>query len=195
MRGGSSSLIWHLTEPGERLLHLNDDEKHPRKRFEEPSPLFLEHTLAVAECAVQLTCICRNSEDLNLVSVDSEPSCWRPYRDGGRTVFLKPDLFAVTTYEKYEDRWFIEMDLGTESTAQVVEKCQSYRRYFYTGIEQKRNEVFPLVVWIVPDANRKATLRQRIREALPPQPKMFLVITPDELEKMLRQYIETEELC
>ena len=34
-----------------------------------------------------------------------------------------------------------------------------------------------------------------LRENLKDQPKMFLVITPDELEKMIRQFIGTEELC
>ena len=87
------------------------------------------------------------------------------------------------------------MDLGSESPAQVVEKCNAYLRYYYTGIEQKATEMFPLVVWIVKDETRKESLKTYIRESLKGQPKMFLVITPDELEPMLRQYIETKELC
>ena len=61
--------------------------------------------------------------------------------------------------------------------------------------EQKATEMFPLVVWIVKDETRKESLKTYIRESLKGQPKMFLVITPDELEPMLRQYIETKELC
>jgi len=37
------------------------------------------------------------------------------------------------------------MDLGSEGPAQVVEKCNAYLRYYYTGIEQKATEMFPLV--------------------------------------------------
>ena len=195
VRAGSASLIWHLTEPGYKLLHLDDSEAGRRKRFDEPSPMFLEHTLAVAECAVQLFSICRPSEDLELISVDSEPSCWRPFTDNGRTVQLKPDLFAITTYEDYEDQWFIEVDLNTESVSQVVEKCKVYRKYFYTGLEQKKSQLFPVVVWLVPDEKRKNSIKAAIKESIPKEPKMFLVITPDELEKMLRQYIESDELC
>ena len=87
------------------------------------------------------------------------------------------------------------MDLGTESPTQVVEKCQTYLRYYNTGIEQRKQEVFPMVVWLVKDEARKEKLRQYIRENLPPQPKMFLVITPDQLGKMVRNFIEPEELC
>ena len=144
---------------------------------------------------MQLTCLCRESSDLALEAVDTEPSCWRRFTDSGRVCYLKPDLFAITNYDHYEDRWFIEMDLGTESSAQVLEKCNVYLRYYYTGIEQKETEMFPFVVWIVKDDTRKENLKSIIRENLSSQPKMFLVITPDELEKMLRQFIGVEELC
>ena len=192
--GGSSLQVWHLTEAGQRLLTLNDPDSIKRKRITEPQPLFLEHTLAIAECAVQLTAICRYSADLNLVTLDTEPTCWRRFSDNGKAVYLKPDLFAITTYQKYEDRWFVEMDLGSESPRQVVEKCNAYLRYYYTGIEQKEIGMFPLVVWIVKDAVRKERLKEYIRGSIKGQPRMFLVITPDELEKMLRGDTDTKEL-
>ena len=193
--GGSTVKVWHLTEAGYRLLILNDPVEHPRKRMVEPSAARLAHTLAIAECAVQLTCLCRDSEDLTFEMVDAEPTCWRRYKDGERVFYLKPDLFAVTDYDGYEDRWFIEMDLGSESLSQVLEKCNMYLRYYYTGLEQRATEMFPLVVWIVKDADRKNSIKQYIRDNLKDQPKMFLVITPDELEKMIRQLIDRKELC
>lgn len=87
------------------------------------------------------------------------------------------------------------MDLGSESVPQVLEKCNVYLRYYYTGIEQKETGMFPFVVWIVKDAARKESLKDAIRSNLKGQPKMFLIITPDELEKMLRQFIDMKELC
>ncbi|MFR2589241.1 MAG: replication-relaxation family protein [Ruthenibacterium lactatiformans] len=77
--GGSTLQVWHLTEAGLRLLSLNDPGVPPRKRFFEPSTMFLEHTLAIAEFAVQLTCLCRDSHDLTLEVLDAEPSCWRRF--------------------------------------------------------------------------------------------------------------------
>lgn len=199
-RAGTISLIWHLTEGGYRLLNLLDAEQYPRKRFDEPSTIFLAHTLAIAETAVQLNTICRASESHTLKVTDPEPSCWRRYQEDGKKMILKPDLYAVTTEtdgngEKYEDSWFIEMDLGTEAPNQVVEKCQAYLRYFNTGIEQTVKGVFPVVVWLVKDEARKQRLRQCIREKLPPQPKLFLVITPDQLGKMVRQYLSQNDMC
>ena len=194
-QGGSSVQIWYLTEAGYRLLTLNTPGEHKRKRFSEPSPLFLAHTLTIAECVVQLTLICRNSHDLSLEAVDTEPSCWRKYKTDGRVCYLKPDVFVVTSYEKYEDSWFIEIDLSTESSSQIIDKCNTYLEYFYTGIEQKETGVFPIVTWVVKNKARKEKIRQYIRENIKGQPKMFLVITPDELEKMIRQYIGNGELC
>ena len=55
--------------------------------------------------------------------------------------------------------------------------------------------MFPLVVWIVKDADRTNCIRESLQEHLKSQPKMFLVITPDELEKMVRQLIDTKGLC
>lgn len=195
MGGGSSLLVWHLTEAGQRLLTLNDPDSIKRKRILEPQPLFLHHTLAIAECAVQMTELCRYSADLNLVAIDAEPTCWRHFTDNGTATYLKPDLFTITTYQKYEDRWFVEMDLGSESPRQVVEKCNAYLRYYYTGIEQKETGMFPMVVWIVKDAVRKERLKEYIRGNIKGQPRMFLVITPDELEKTLRGDVETKGLC
>ena len=193
-KGGSSVQIWHLTEAGHRLLTLNTPSEQKRKRFAEPSPMTLEHTLAISECMVQLTLICRNSHDLALDAVDPEPSCWRKYKCSGGVCYLKPDIFVVTSYERYEDRWFVEVDLSTESSTQIIDKCNAYLEYFYSGIEQKETGVFPIIVWIVKDKARKNNMKQWIRDNLKGHPKLFLVITPDELEKMVRQYMDTKEL-
>ena len=193
-KGGSELQVWYLAPPGHRLLYLYQPGRLPRKAYSEPSSAFLNHTLAVAEVAVQLTTLCRDSFDLTLEQVDSEPSCWRPFNDGGRIVLLKPDLYVVTTYQEYEDRYFVEMDLGTEAPSQIVAKCNVYLQYYYTGIEQRESQVFPLVLWIAPTQARKEKLRQYIRENITNQPKMFLVITPDELEKTIRQFTDPKEL-
>lgn len=187
--------VWYLTEAGHRVLTLNDPGFSPRTRFYPPSQQHLRHTLAVAECAIQLTCLCRESEDLDLEQVDTEPPCWRAYEEDGKVNYLKPDLFVITNYDDYEDHWFVEIDLGTESMGVILNKCDQYLHYYYTGIEQKDTGVFPVVVWVVKDEGRKEKIKTAIRENIKDQPKMFLVITPDELEKMIRQFIPSKELC
>jgi len=194
VRGGSGSFIWYLPEAGERLLRLGDDGVHSRKRFMEPSPYFLAHTLSTAECYVQLTEICAG-RGMKLVHAEMETDCWRSYSHRGKLTSLRPDLFAITDCGDYEDRWFIEIDLDTESPGKVVEKCRRYHLYYRSGLEQKQHEVFPLVVWIVPDKARKESIVSYIRAEFANWLKIFIVITPDELEPLIRQGANGGMLC
>lgn len=194
VRAGSSSLIWYLTHAGERLLRLHDKQAYPARRHFEPSAYFLAHTLAVAETALQLIEICRKHEP-EILSLQLEPECWRAYSSAGASCSLKPDLYAATTTEEYEDRYFIEVDLDTESPAKIIEKCQKYHAYYRSGLEQEESEMFPLTVWIVPSITRKEKLIRQLREAFDKQEKLFAVITCDELEHLVLEGGDREMLC
>lgn len=194
-RAGSGSLIWHLTEAGERFLVMDNPEQYTRRRYLEPSRMFLKHSLAISECYVQLVEICRRTPGLTLLTADWEPDCWRPYTQHGKIVSLKPDLFAATKSDGYEDRWFIEIDLSTESPSTIIGKCDRYRDYYRSGLEQKQFGVFPVVVWLVLDTGRKDRLRTAIQEAYPKGGKLFIVITADEFERLVRQGFDAKDLC
>ncbi len=195
VRAGSGGLVWHLTHAGERLLRLNEQSASPVRRFFEPSPYFLAHSLAVAEVAVNLTEICREQRGMKLTALQPEPECWRTYSEYGSMLSLKPDLFAITMSGQYEDRWFIEVDLATESPSKVVDKCERYHKYYRSGLEQQEAGVFPLTVWIVPTVERKEKLIKHIREAFDKQPRLFTVITKDELWALVCQGGEGGTLC
>ena len=179
VNGGSSGFVWSLTPPGARFMNLGADDQ-PRKRNYEPSPRFVEHTLGVSELNVQLL----GMAGIAVVNVQFEPNCWRTYR--GDT--LKPDLYAVTSDGEYEDSWFFELDLATEAPSRVVSKCEQYQDYYRSGIEQSDYGVFPKVVWIIPTAKRRDSLRGHIRQntALSDQ-GIFAFILPDELEALIRK--------
>ena len=113
----------------------------------------------------------------------------------GSMLSLKPDLFAITMSGQYEDRWFIEVDLATESPSKVVDKCERYHKYYRSGLEQQEAGVFPLTVWIVPTVERKEKLIKHIREAFDKQPRLFTVITKDELWALVCQGGEGGTLC
>ena len=194
VRAGSGSLIWYLSHAGERLLRLHDQKEAANRRFFEPSPYFLAHTLAVAEVSIQLTELCRKYQ-MELAELQPEPECWRSYSDRGICLSLKPDLYAITVSGEYEDRWFLEIDLDTESPTKVIEKCRRYHQYYRSGLEQKESGVFPLTVWIVPDTDRKQHLLEHIRAAFDKQPRLFAVITADELEELICQGGEGDMLC
>ena len=55
--------------------------------------------------------------------------------------------------------------------------------------------VFPVVVWLVLDAGRKERLRSAIQEAYPKGGKLFIVITADEFERLIRQGFDAKDLC
>lgn len=195
VRAGSGGLVWHLTHAGERLLYLENHTLTPTKRFSEPSPYFLAHSLAVADIAVQLTELCRGQRTLKLIALQSEPECWRTYSEYGAIQSLKPDLFAITLSGQYEDRWFVEVDLDTESPAKVIGKCEKYHKYYRAGLEQQESGVFPLTVWIVPTVARKEKLITHIKTAFDKQPKLFAIITKDELERLIRYGGDGGALC
>lgn len=195
VRAGSGGLVWHLTHAGERLLRLHEQTTSPVRRFFEPSPYFLAHSLAVAEVAVNLTEICREQHSMKLTALQPEPECWRTYSEYGSMLSLKPDLFAIAVSGQYEDRWFIEVDLATESPSKVVDKCERYHKYYRSGLEQQEAGVFPLTVWIVPTAERKEKLIKHIREAFDKQPRLFTIITKDELWALVWQGGEGGSLC
>lgn len=195
VRAGSGGLVWYLTHAGERLLRLHEQTTSPARRFFEPSPYFLAHSLAVAEVAVHLTEICREQHGMKLTALQPEPECWRTYSEYGSMLSLKPDLFAIAVSGQYEDRWFIEVDLATESPSKVVDKCERYHKYYRSGLEQQEAGVFPLTVWIVPTAERKEKLIKHIREAFDKQPRLFAIITKDELWALVCQGGEGGSLC
>lgn len=194
VRAGSGSLVWYISHAGERLLRLHDHKPAPVRRFFEPSPYFLAHTLAVAEISLQLTELCRE-QGITLSALQLEPECWRSYSEHGTHLSLKPDLYAATVSGEYEDRWFFEVDLDTESPAKVIEKCRRYHQYYRSGLEQKAAGVFPLTVWVVPDTGRRDRLTAAIRAAFDRQPRLFAVITGDELAQLIRYGGDGGMLC
>lgn len=196
LRAGSGSLVWCLTESGQRLLNIRDHTEQSRRshRYLEPSYVHLRHTLAIAECYVQLVELSRIHKKIVLASVEWEPESWRPYTHNGHNLQLKPDLFAVTYNGGYEDRWFIEIDLNTEALPVVIDKCKRYHQYLRTGIEQREHEVFPVTIWVVPSIDRKQKLIDALDEAFRKAPNLFVVITADEFDSLIRNGADQKKM-
>lgn len=193
---GSSGAVWHMTEAGMRLLDLGKEIESKRKRALEPSQALLRHTLAVSECFVQLVEICRSRRSLAIKVLDVEPACWRAYQKDGKEMSLRPDLYAEIASGQYEDCWFIEMDLNTESTGDIVEKCRRYQQYYQTNKEQQVNGVFPLVLWIVPTEERRQKMIDAIRMVFGNRyPHINLIITPESLKTVITEGAKEEDLC
>ncbi|WP_375384000.1 replication-relaxation family protein [uncultured Microbacterium sp.] len=158
---GSAAITWHLAAAGERLLRALRGEPG-RRRYVTPSRSFLAHTLETAEVAVAL-----HEQELrgalDILELDAEPSCWRPFQGPLGLLTLKPDLFVVIANDKVEAHVFVEVDRGTEHLPTVIKKCRTYQQYRQTGIEQARSGIFPAVLWTTPNEARSGKLRSAIR--------------------------------
>jgi Replication-relaxation len=179
VRAGSASFVYALGPVGSRLV---DDH---RRRFSEPSAVFLEHTLALAQTHVELVQAARAGR-LELVSVDVEPRCWRRYTgSGGAPEIVKPDLYVVTGSGEFEDCWFIEIDCGTESPAALSRKCRAYESYWRSGREQAAHDTFPLVVWVAPNETRERQIKTNIVSLRALKHDLFRVTKAPDLVELL----------
>lgn len=166
VRAGSSARIWQLSAAGRRLVAHQGGAKRPH----EPSPRLLAHALAVADARLAITALPNTHSTIQAVDVQVESAAWRRYLGlGGDRRLLQPDLAVVIHGQDedgaYEDRWFVEVDCGTESIPTLIRKCGQYDDYRQSGSEQTDHGVFPRVLWAM--GGPRATERQnRLNERL-----------------------------
>jgi hypothetical protein len=155
--GGSPGNVFTLHVAGLRLANGDAGRQSPRR----PHPVsrtFLDHALAVTEWYVRLAEAERTGGP-KVLDFQGEPGSWRQFASyaGGREV-LKPDAFVSLVSGEWEDRFFLEIDRSTEHTPALRRQLDRYVRYWRSGQEQATSEVFPGVLWIVPDVERHAVL-------------------------------------
>jgi hypothetical protein len=182
-RGGSDSFTWHVGAAGLRLL---DRMGFTGKRMATPSDRYVRHTLGVTELIVGLIEADR-THDPELIAWDTEPACWRPFLSpGGARITLKPDAFLRLGAGKLqEDRWFIEVDMATESVATIETKLHRHLAYRASGIELREHDVDPRVLWLVPDGWRAAVISFVIDRLESDEAKLFAVATQAEAVQFL----------
>jgi hypothetical protein len=155
IRTGSQGLVYAVGRAGVRLMAVRGVSG---ARVELPGTLHLAHTLATTELAVRLT-EAERAGDLEVIAVQPEPACWRSFPGlGGARRVLKPDLFVRVGAGALEDRWMIEVDLGSESGRTLARKATIYREHYRSGREQHDHGVYPRVLWTAPDRQRAAQI-------------------------------------
>jgi hypothetical protein len=176
VRGGSTSIVYALGQAGRRLLIARG---HTPRRLSDIGERYIAHALAVTELVVRLAEADRDGA-IEVIEVQTEPACWRGFLAGaGTKVMLKPDLFARIGAGALEDRWFVELDLGTESAATIARKGARYVHYLAEGSEQARHGVFPRIVFTAPNPERLEQLRRALNR-VPDAPAGFFSIWPFE---------------
>jgi hypothetical protein len=184
VRAGSAGYIYLLDVAGVRLTRPTSGRVYRPWQAGWP---FLTHSLAVTEVIVRLVEADRAGH-LRLLDFSTEPATWRSFpAPGGGRLILKPDAAVTVQLGQFEDRWFLEIDRGTEATTTIGRACDRYRAYWSTGLEQEREGVFPRVLWLVPDASRY----QQLVETLAKQPaeawSLFAVALFDDAVSRLAQ--------
>jgi hypothetical protein len=176
VRAGSASYVWRVGLIGDQVLRQASGDGI-RARRKEPSAHHLEHCLAIADAHLDLRQAAQKTR-LELLNVETEPTCWRDYLGaGGQREVLKPDLYAVTASGDFEDHWFIEVDRATESLPTLLKKCGQYERYRRTGREQHGGGVFPVVVWSMPGERRAGKLRAALKASRTLPNDLFRICT------------------
>ena len=186
VRAGSGGYVYYLGPVGQRLMAYWEGRGLVRGRFRpEPGGRYVRHRLAVSELYVQLKEADRSGE-LDLLGFEVEPDCWRRYLDGfGGSVLLKPDAFVRVGIGAYEDRCFVEVDLGTESRSVVASKVRAYLDYFRSGNEQAEHGVFPRVVLLTNSETRGAALVDVVTRLPAEHWALFTVATLDRALEVL----------
>lgn len=180
VRAGSASYVWRLGLVGDRVISAARGDGS-RARRKEPSARHLDHCLAIADRHIDLVKASRVGQLVELITVQTEPSCWRSYLGlGGQTQTLKPDLYVVTASGEFEDHWFVEVDRNTESIPTLIAKCAQYEHYRRAGGEQADSGIFPLVVWVVPDAIRQGKLQTAVAASRRLDLALYRICTPDQ---------------
>jgi hypothetical protein len=181
-RAGSEGWTYAMDVAGKRLLC--PDQRRQWQPWT-PDSHHLRHALAVSEIYVQL----RELEDLGTIELerfDAEPSCWRFFHGpGGAPLVLKPDAHIITANAEYLDSWFIELDRATEPMSLIASKAKTYCRYWQSGREQMTEGVFPTVLFVVPDDNRRTQLLDTLSQLPAEHRQLFQVTTADSVVRSM----------
>ena len=189
---GSAGFIYSLGVVGQRLAKGTGPAGGYRVRKPwTPSMMFVRHVLAVTELLAQLV-EAERAGRLELLQYAGEPECWRRFLGPfGAVETLKPDGFVRVGIGEFEDAYFVEVDLATESPAVLGRKLGRYRAYYATGTEQQRTGVFPRVLWVTAPGRRHDV----VVDACGRQPAetwpLFAVTTYDEAVATIARGIAT----
>jgi hypothetical protein len=180
VRAGSAGYVYYLGPVGQRLVAYWQGRGFVRGRLRpEPGSRSVRHRLAVSELYVQAR-LAERAGRLEVLEFAAEPACWRQSSDsfGGQTI-LKPDAFVRLGLGADEARYFVEVDLGSESSSVIVKKARAYVAYFNAGVEQAEHGVFPRVLFATTSERRRGTLVEACARMPEEHWRLFTVTTLD----------------
>lgn len=179
---GSDGYCYCLGIAGQRLL---DPDRRRYRRPWEPGASLLAHALSVSQLYVDLRLAERNGP-FRLVYFDAEPRCWRSFAGpGGARRRLKPDAYVVIETDHFEDRFFIEADRGTEFPTRIEAKARAYISYYQSGREHRDDDVFPVIVFVVPTEQRRSQIVDATARVPAEYWRLFTAVTAEHAATLL----------
>lgn len=175
---GAPGYIYALTAAGLRMTGGTHAIGARQRAAWRPSKDFLSHRLALSELYTRLI-EQQHRGGPEVREFKAEPDCrrWFP-GPAGEQLLISPDALTRLGIRELEVSWFVEVDLATETRPSTIAgKCQAYRRYELSGIEQRRYGVFPGVIFIVPDAGRRNVIARIVARQPREAQSLFVVAT------------------
>jgi hypothetical protein len=170
--GGSGQYVYQLGRTGWRYLGKGGGYR--------PLRVIDHHTLTIAECFVLLKRLERDGE-LSVISYEADPASRRTVGD----ILLTPDAYAeigvLATRQKFA--FWLEIDRDTENAEIIRGKCVRYWRAFQSW----EGEVFPWVVFAVPDESRRRELERVIAGGPDEAQQLFKVCELDAFTELIHR--------
>jgi Replication-relaxation len=170
--GGSGQYVYQLGRLGWRTLGKGGTYR--------PLRVVDLHTLTIAECFVALHGLERQGE-LTVISYRPEPGCHLSVAG----VPLTPDAYVELGLQtrKLKFRYWLEIDRDTENMDTIKGKCVRYWRAYQAWQE----EVFPFVVFVVPDGARQREIERVIVGGPAEAQALFKVYELDGLAEVIHR--------
>ncbi len=184
-KAGAPGYLYALTAKGLRATGAATGIGTRQRKAYRPSDAFVDHRLAISELRTRLA----EHERAGGVRVReflAEPDCWRDATGpAGERLIVKPDSLVRLAIGEVEVSWFVEIDRGTESSSVIRAKCETYRKYELTNIEQHAHEVFPGVIFAVSSPARARQIERVIARQPAADRELFVVATEDEAIRVM----------
>ncbi|RFS81765.1 hypothetical protein D0T12_28980 [Actinomadura spongiicola] len=171
---GSGQTVYSLDPSAHRLMRLAEGRKGPQELADiKPGRWSHRHALVISELYVQCVEAVRKGR-LQLADFIAEPACWQDDGNGG---YLRPDAYIKVAVPDTNRRqhWWIEVDLGTESTPTVRAKFDKYMDFIGRNVAGPDGTI-PRILVTVEDDNRCAALR-RIVSRMGDQAAQFIYVS------------------
>jgi Replication-relaxation len=169
--GGSGQYVYQLGRAG--WVHLKKGGGY------RPLRVVDHHALAIADCFVTLAHLERGGE-CTVLRYDADPVSRRTVGD----TLLTPDAFMEIGVQAIRQKFafWLEIDRDTENADVIRGKCSRYWRAYKAW----DGDVFPYVVFVVPDEPRRRELERIIAGGPDAAQGLFRVCTFDGLADVVR---------